>query len=137
MTEIYWITRFDAINMFITTIFVLATILSVGVGVAYFAFNGQYIYDKCNGFDSDAREQEGYKNTCVKVLKCLIPIEIIFSLLLLFIPSTKDALLIYGLGGTMDYIKQNPAAKKLPDKVVDALTRYVDSIGKENKKENE
>ena len=127
MNEIYWITRFDSINLFCITIFIITVILSVGIGVAYFGFNGQYIHDKYRGFDSDAKEQEGYRNTCVKILKWLVPVTTIFSLLVLFIPSTKEALFIYGVGGTVDYIKQNPTAKQLPDKCVKALDKWVDS----------
>lgn len=48
-----------------------------------------------------------------------------------FLPDKQDLLEIYGIGGTIDYIKRNDKAKELPDKVVDALTRYVDSIEKE------
>ncbi len=48
-----------------------------------------------------------------------------------FIPNERDMLLIYGLGSTIDYIKSNDKAKQLPDKAVDALTRYIDSIKKE------
>ena len=35
-----------------------------------------------------------------------------------------------------DYIKNNDKAKKLPDKVVNALTRYIDHIEKEESKKN-
>jgi len=44
-----------------------------------------------------------------------------------FIPTKKDALLIYGVGGTIDYIKQNPTAKQLPDKCVKVLDKWVDN----------
>jgi hypothetical protein len=44
-------------------------------------------------------------------------------------------LLIYGVGGTVDYIKSNDTAKQLPDKVVNALDKYLDSFNeKEDKK---
>ena len=36
-------------------------------------------------------------------------------------------MLIYGVGGTVDYIKANPTAKKLPDKCINALDKWVDS----------
>lgn len=54
----------------------------------------------------------------------------------IIVPTQHDLMAIYGLGGTIDYIKSNDKAKELPDKVVDALTRYVDSIEKENGEEN-
>ena len=36
-------------------------------------------------------------------------------------------LAIYGIGGTIDYIQGSDKAKELPDKVVDALTEYLDN----------
>lgn len=44
--------------------------------------------------------------------------------------------LIYGVGGTIDYLKDNETAKQLPDKVVIALDKYIDSLN-EDKKEKE
>lgn len=55
---------------------------------------------------------------------------------LIFTPTTKQAFAIYGIGGTIDYIKNNEKAKQLPDKCIEALTRYVDSIKKEDNKNN-
>jgi hypothetical protein len=58
---------------------------------------------------------------------------IIGLLLWIFVPTQKEAFLIYGVGGTIDYIKQNPTAQRLPDKCVNALDRWVDSWNIENK----
>ncbi len=44
-----------------------------------------------------------------------------------FIPTTKEMYLIYGVGGTIDYLKESETAKQLPDKVVMALDKWVDS----------
>ena len=56
----------------------------------------------------------------------------------IFIPTKNDALLIYGVGGTIDYIKSNDTAKQLPDKCVKALDKWVDSLNEDNKqKQNE
>ena len=54
-----------------------------------------------------------------------------------FIPTTNEALLIYGVGGTIDYIKSNDTAKQLPDKCVKALDKYLDNINKEEEKQND
>jgi hypothetical protein len=63
-------------------------------------------------------------------------IVVIVSLLLnIFTPTSQQALAIYGVGGTVDYIKSNDTAKQLPDKVVNALDKYLDSLNeKEDKK---
>jgi hypothetical protein len=58
---------------------------------------------------------------------------IIGLILWVFIPTQKEALLIYGVGGTIDYIKQNPTAKQLPNKCVNALDKWVDSWNIEKK----
>lgn len=54
-----------------------------------------------------------------------------FTIGAIIIPTQHDIMVIYGLGGTIDYIKSNDKAKELPDKAVDALTRYIDYIEKE------
>lgn len=130
MNEIYWITRFDSINVLSTATFIITLILSIIIGILYFMINGDVIYNKSRGYDTE--EGEGYKKTCTMILRWTIPISFIFCLLMMFIPSTKEALLIYGIGGTVDYIKQNPTAKQLPDKCVKALDKWVDSWNIEN-----
>ena len=54
--------------------------------------------------------------------------------MLVFIPTTKEALLIYGVGGTIDYVKSNPVAKKIPDKCIIALDKWVDSLSNDSTK---
>ena len=65
-----------------------------------------------------------------------------FSVLLLsvllatIIPSKKELYMIYGVGGTIEYLKSNPNAKELPDKCIKALERWTDSVNKENNKDS-
>ena len=47
----------------------------------------------------------------------------------------NDALLIYGVGGTIDYVKLNNTAKQLPDKCIKAFDKWVDNLNEE-KQEN-
>jgi len=136
MNEIYWITRFDSINTAILPFLIIGTILSVVVTVGYYVTNGQYIHDKSKGCISNAEEDLGYRNTFRDILKYSIPITTISFLLTIFIPSTKEALLIYGIGGTVDYIKSNPTARQLPDKCIIALDKWVDSIGIKEKSDS-
>lgn len=136
MSEIYWITRLDSINTISLICVIVGVIISGIAAVIYYAANGQRIYDDSHGYESSARENEGYANTCKGILIWSIPVSIIFSLLMIFIPTTKQGFLIYGLGGTVDYIKQNPTAKQLPDKCVKALDKWVDSWNIEKKKKD-
>ena len=122
MGEIYWITRFDPINTcatvflilsaIVTAIFIIRTIISI------------------------AEDSEKEINLCKKCLKISSSILMVCILVEVFVPTTKQALLIYGVGGTIDYIKANPVAKQLPDKCVNALDKWVDSWNIEEKNDS-
>lgn len=110
MSEIYWISRLDYIcNLFIVLSIIFGTIVVVG------------------GFTlvvSD-RSNNDYP-TILKIVKRSILI-LGFSLLgVIFLPNTKQAYMIWGLGGTIDYIKSNETVQKLPDKTVQCLDKFLD-----------
>ena len=74
----------------------------------------------------------------LKYSKVCILVTIVSCVINVFIPTTNQALFIYGVGGTIDYIKSNDTAKQIPDKCVKALDKYLDNLTKEeNQKENE
>lgn len=116
MNEIYWITRLDGIQAFfaICTILVIFAIVILLINILM----------------SNCEDEKTTSQKWLKVLLCSLPFLI---LPLIFIPSTKDALLIYGLGGSLDYIKGNDTAKKLPEKAVMALDRYLEELNKDEK----
>ena len=127
MSEIYWITRLDGIN---TTLSVIATfgclaIILLAIGIVMKAMNKRFN----NEFGEDFDYRAGL--LFIKISRPCIIVGCIALVAGLFVPTTKEALVIYGIGGTIDYIKSNDKAKELPDKCIDALTRYVDSIEKE------
>ena len=131
MNEIYWITRLDIIHTLTLILFVASIIASLISIISYLCFNGQSIYDMNREYERSAKENKEYANVSKRVLKyCIIPL-IFSTLLLIFAPTTKQAMLIYGVGGTIDYVKQNPVAKRLPDKCVNALDKWVDSWNEE------
>ena len=51
---------------------------------------------------------------------------------IVFIPSKQDMVLIYGVGTTLDYLQDNEKVQQLPDKCVDALEAWVESLSEEN-----
>ena len=63
--------------------------------------------------------------------KRFIFVTIIVGLINFFIPTTNEALMVYCIGGTIDYIKSNETSKQLPDKCVKALDKYLDNLTKE------
>jgi len=119
MSELYWITRFDSICACATTTFIIGIIAVI---VSIFIL----IVSLEEG-DSDVRR------VGVKFFKVSFPILICGLILKVFVPTSKEALLIWGVGGTIDYLQENPTAQKLPDKCIKALDKWVDSWSIEEK----
>ena len=82
-------------------------------------------------------EDEESLSSSKKGLKFSLPILIFGALMVIFVPTTKEALLIYGVGGTIDYIKSNKTAKQLPDKCIKALDKWVDKYSSDEKQDKE
>lgn len=117
MNEIYWITRLDAINCafgIATAICAIITIICLCI-----------VYISSSDYDSE-EEKKKLKNTLHAAKRAGI---VTFVLLVcnIFIPTTKEAYLIYGVGGTIDYVKNNKEANKIPDKAIKALNIFLDN----------
>ena len=52
----------------------------------------------------------------------------------IFIPSQTEMYTIIGIGGTIEYLQGNEKARQLPDKAIDALNHYLDTIKEDKKK---
>ena len=136
MSEIYWITRLTYICDFLTAVAVVSFLISALM--AAFAM--------CNRFEANDYEDGGKYYNCymqkfkmfLSYFKRFIFVTIIACLINFFIPTTNEALMIYGVGGTIDYVKSNETAKQLPDKYIKALDKWVENLTKEeNRKEND
>ena len=136
MNEIYWISRLDEIRGFLTLITVfsfIATVLLFFIGLL--KRSDAEIYRK--GSQTWEQHIETSKK-CLYFAKRYAVVFCVSVLINLFIPTTNQALLIYGVGGTVDYIKSNDTAKQLPDKCVKALDKWVENLTKEeNQKDND
>lgn len=133
MNEIYWITRLDAICNFLTTIAVVSFVISVVIG-AFAMYNICQAYDYVEGGEYYNCYMQRF-NMFLNYFKRFIFVTIIACLINFFIPTTNEALMVYGIGGTIDYIKSNETAKQLPDKYIKALDKWVDNLNEE-KQEN-
>ena len=134
MSELYWITRLEGIYTFLGLSAIFSAVIAIGLCVIAIANKSDAdIYDE--GSRDWKRHIDTYKKCSYWAKRCVI-ILIISCFINIFIPTTNEALLIYGVGGTIDYIKSNDTAKQLPDKCVKALDKYLDNLTKEEK-ENE
>lgn len=114
MNEIYWLTRLDDVKVLIGFIIAFAVIgLVFGISIMMYNIDRDYANEK--------REFKLGKQ--IAIIASIIAF--VFAIGTCFIPSTKDAYMIYGIGGTIDYVKSNETAKQLPDKCLQALDKYL------------
>jgi len=119
MTEIYWLTRLDGIIAVAILVLVLCGIALVIAMVYRFAE-----LDYCDDSDSALIK-------CKKWIKGSIVAASISTLVIVFVPTKSDAIAIWGIGTTLDYVRSNEKINNLPDKAVDALDAWVDSLSKD------
>lgn len=113
MTEIYWITRLDAIYSLFGTVMI-------------FSFLGIFILLLLSLL--------GDLKKYIKCIKMLIISFVIGFLGCTFTPTTNEVMLMYGLGTMKEYVDSNEKAKELPDKAIDALNKYLDEINDNKEK---
>ena len=126
MWELYFITRIGVIHGLTVPVFILSAMTAV---ICYVVLIFQDIdeEDICNAWQKSKLRKFANKMFIVFGISVTINATT---------PTTEEAYLIYGVGSTIDYIQDNPKAKQLPDKCIDALNRWVDNISKkETKKE--
>lgn len=122
MSEIYWISRLDYIN----SLFIALSVIFGSITVV--------------GFFTHLMCEDGDKGTDKLVLKRFYQRALLFFipsiLTVVFIPTSKEAYMIWGVGGTIDYIKSNETIQKLPDKTVQCLDKFIDEYLQEEPTNN-
>lgn len=145
--QLYWITRLDPLLTCITTILVLSAV-TVAAGLAGSIYIESEWSETLNyelkRMSSEEVEKLAQYKAYMKwrafwrrAFEIGLLLTITFTVLKIMVPSTKDALLIRGVGTSIDYLRNNQAAQELPDKCIDALSRWVDSFAVEEKEKVE
>ena len=131
MKELYWINVLGNLN--VVTIVLLCVFTAVVICIlAPNIFGWAEAAD--NHWEDEAKV---YASSIKRICKYSILPWVILLLGVIFTPSKGSLYMIYGLGGTIDYIKQNDTAKQLPDKVIVALDKWVDNLTIDKEKETE
>jgi len=118
MNEIYWITRFDSLHCLGIAMFWISLIIFIAFWLLSLSTDDWTGEDCC----TEKQKYKLRKGASYSVITFLIGL-----ILWIFVPTEKEALLIYGVGGTIDYLKDNPTAKQIPNKCINALDKWVDS----------
>lgn len=121
MSTLYWINVLGNLNDVCMIIFTMSALLSLVFFIVVIFYENEIKADL---------SKVGYKRF-VKVRNIASIAFIISTLAYVFIPSRSQLCIIYGVGGSIDYLKDNPTAKELPDKCIKALDTWVDNLNKE------
>lgn len=114
MNEIYWMTVIGNLSTVLTVVWIVALIIVLVMLFVLLVSEGDVI------------AEEDSKHSFFKWLKRIVVCGVIAAMASIFIPTTKELLYIYGIGGTIDYIRTNDTAKQLPDKCIKVLDRFAD-----------
>lgn len=124
----YFITRLDALYT-VFSIFLALSIVGVIAGFIVYYANKTAMGSDCR---YSTKEYVTSWMSTGKVWFRSFAISLIFSILgIVLIPSTKEALMIFGIGTTYEYLKSSEATKQLPDKTVEFLNAWIDKETKE------
>lgn len=130
MSELYWLTRLDYVQGAITTAIVFSAISMMVFITVSLVCRNLATYQ-----NSHTEYNKGWVKRAVRYIKTSAIVLVVSTIVLIFTPSTKEAFVIYGVGGAIDYIQENETIQKLPDKVVNALDAWVDSWSEEKQPE--
>lgn len=120
MEELYWITRIGTISNIFSIASAITCVL-LGISITVWLINGYTALEYKN-----AKEYEWLANKGKTFSKIFSFILLILAPICIFTPTSKEMVLIYGVGGTIDYIKNDSVASNIPNKVIVALDKYLE-----------
>ena len=118
MSELYWLGVLGNLNHLGVAIAVLSSLVFIALVLCFFWCSEEDL-------EPSIFVKKAFNGSLFAMLLGLV--------MAIFIPYQKNMLIIYGVGGTIDYIKENKDANKIPDKCVKALDKYLDDALKEDK----
>lgn len=118
MRTLYWIQVIGNLSWFFV-IFTIFFALMAGLLILSYAS------------DYEVNNIYGKQTNPPRYLKTFILSAVICAIAAVFTPSTKQLYFIYGVGSVIEYAKENDTMKQLPDKAVEALDKWIDSISEE------
>ncbi len=123
-SKIYWLTRLDYIN----SLFIILLISSI---LALFVYYLVKVMDCL-----DEKDRQEYKANYGKIKTGAFYTCIISILIVVFIPTKNDMIMIYAGGKTMNYVQSDTSLKKIPYQTTQIISEYLDKSIKEIKDDN-
>ena len=117
MNEIYWITVLGNVS---TLLAILCGLFCIYTGITI-------VVSLAKAYEPD----DFVKNLSKFKLKFIIPLCVILSSAICFVPNEKQLYIIFGVGSVVDYVQDSETAKEIPDKAIKALDIWINSLNKE------
>lgn len=114
MNELYWITVLGNISGACLVILIISILAWVALGICFITAACEF------GNDSDLI------NVTKSIAKKIWIPTVVSLLLTVFIPTSRELMMIYGIGSVIDYVQENPDVKKLPDTYIKILNKWAD-----------
>ena len=128
MSELYWIMVLDNVCLVSNMVMYIAGIIAAGAWIVSFI-----CYSETDGIEDETDfDWLSYKKAKGIASKSFTAC-IIATSIAVFTPSKEQMYMIVGVGTAIDYVQESESVKQLPDKCVEALNRWVDSLNKEDK----
>lgn len=124
MWELYFLTRLSCIQ----TVCAIMILVSLVMLAGYFSL----LISSC---DQESSDEIRFLALSKTMRNWGLSLLIAGGLGVVFVPSTKDMLLIYGGGTIMEYCQDNKEIKQIPDKTVTIINSLLDEYIKEQNKE--
>lgn len=122
-SKIYWLTRLDSIQALMIVIIILSVVALI---IYYICFSTEVL---------DKDDAEEFNKNYGKIKKAAFYLFIIAGLVVIFLPSKDDMILIYAGGKTMDFVQKDSSINKIPAQTTKIISDYLDKTVKElNKK---
>ncbi len=125
----YWFAVADNAKAFFVTFIVIFTAIATIATIGYF-INAHT--DSAGGQTESDREGQRMSR---KWMFWSYPFMVLFWALYVFTPSKKDALLIVGGGGTLNYLTQDSTAKQIPHEFLTFVKVELQNMAKDAKVE--
>lgn len=123
MSELYWIITLNNIGTLSTVVMLFFAAISAVAYIAAIIF-----WSNAGGIENDKdADWRGFLKAKGLGRKCLV-VGIVAAIFAVFIPSKKDMYMIVGVGTAIDYIQKSETARQLPNKCIEALNNWVESL---------
>jgi len=113
---IYWLTRLSSISDFFLTLGVISALLIIGGVLGY-----SLALMDCWNDEDEIKYKQKRKKFFNKVW-----VPILFFVLYILTPNTKEAMLIIAGGKTLDYVQSDTSLQKIPYKATELILKKME-----------